>query len=52
MKMKCKTHGVQDIAFYQLNGKIRKKCSMCELEKRLKKSKDYLDFLKIKKIKN
>ena len=46
MKMKCKIHGVQDITFYALNGKIRRECSICHIEKRLK---NYTDFLKRKK---
>lgn len=40
MKMKCNKHGVQDIVFYSLNGKIHRKCSICQIEYRIKKYKE------------
>lgn len=37
MKIVCKKHGIQDVVFYALNGRINKKCSVCQIEYEIKK---------------
>ena len=46
MRIVCKMHGVQDVVFYALNGRINKKCSVCQIEYEIKNYKG------IKKMKN
>lgn len=39
MRIVCKKHGTQDVVFYALNGRINKKCSVCQIEYEIKKYK-------------
>lgn len=50
--MKCNKHGIQDIVFYSLNGKIHRKCSICQIEYRIKKYKEIQNGKYNKKTKN
>lgn len=39
MKMTCKKHGIQEVVFYAANGRINRKCIVCQLEYEMKKYK-------------
>lgn len=39
MKIICKNHGIQDIVVYAANGRINRKCSVCQTEYKIKKYK-------------
>lgn len=39
MRIVCKKHGTQDVVFYALNGRINRKCSVCQIEYEIKKYK-------------
>ena len=39
MKIVCKKHGIQEVVFYALNGRINRKCTVCQIEYEIKKYK-------------
>ncbi len=41
MKINCKKHRIQEAVFYTLNGRINKKCSVCQSEYETKNNKNF-----------
>jgi hypothetical protein len=39
MRIVCKKHRTQEVVFYALNGRINRKCTVCQIEYEIKKYK-------------